>query len=153
MKFVIIGSDHAGFKLKTEIKFYLLSKKYNVFDIGCYSEDAVNYPDFAHKLAYQITETDDCGILVCGTGNGVNITANKHSKIRSALCWNTEIAELARKHNNANVLCLPGRFLEKDDALEVVEKFLNTDFEGGRHLERINLIENLTYITKLTDLS
>jgi ribose 5-phosphate isomerase B len=138
MKRVSIGSDHAGFPLKEKVKEYLQSQNIEVLDNGCYSEERCDYPDFGHLVAQQVTEqTFDFGILICGSGNGINMTANKWSGIRSALCWNSEIAHMARLHNDANILTLPGRFISEEEAFKCVDEFINTLFEGGRHLDRI----------------
>jgi ribose 5-phosphate isomerase B len=142
---IAIGSDHAGFELKEHIKNYLQSIKEHKIDLndwGCYSEERVDYPDFAHKVANQITdEKADIGILVCGSGNGISMAANKWQDIRCALCWNEEIAEMAKLHNDANILSLPGRYITKEEAIKCVDAFLNTGFEGGRHSERISKIK------------
>jgi ribose 5-phosphate isomerase B len=141
MKIIPIGADHAGFKLKEIIIKDLLSKGYEIKDFGCYSEDSIDYPDFGHPVAELVENNEDMlGILICGSGNGINMTANKHQGVRSALCWKKEIAELARQHNNANILALPARFITDSEALEMVYTFLNTSFEGGRHQNRINKI-------------
>ncbi len=137
-----IGSDHAGFELKEKLKLYLLEKNYDVTDCGCYSADRADYPDYGHKVAESVlADKDALGIIMCGSGNGINITANKHHGIRSALCWLPEIASLARQHNNANVMALPARFISYEVAIECVDAFLNYTFEGGRHLDRLNKIE------------
>lgn len=141
MKTIGIASDHAGFSLKTEIINYLKSKNYSIKDFGAFSEDSVDYPDFAHPLAVSLKNGEtDIGIAMCGSGNGINMTLNKHSHIRSALCWTTEIAEMARLHNDANICTVPARYIDKNLALNIVDIFLNTEFEGGRHLNRINKI-------------
>jgi ribose 5-phosphate isomerase B len=142
---ICLGSDHAGFEIKDYIKSYLQNQnehKVNLNDLGCYSEERVDYPDFAHKVASQISEGKaDLGILVCGSGNGISMAANKWEDIRCALCWNSEITEMARLHNDANILSLPGRYITKKEAIEFVEIFLNTGFEGGRHSDRISKIK------------
>lgn len=139
---IAIGSDHAGYELKEKLKLYLKAKGYEVSDFGTHSADRVDYPDFAHPVAISVeSESADMGILICGSGNGVNMTANKHHGIRSALCWNAEIATLARQHNNANVIALPARFISEKEAEQCVEAFLTTSFEGGRHTERVRKIE------------
>lgn len=139
---ISIGSDHAGFKLKEEIKLYLTSIHIQFKDCGTFSEESVDYPDFGHAVANDIVNKQaDFGIVICGSGNGINITANKHKGIRSALCWNSEIARLARLHNDANILALPGRFIDVDEAKNAVKIFIETHFEGGRHQKRINKIE------------
>jgi ribose 5-phosphate isomerase B len=140
-KIIPIGADHAGFNLKGKIIEFLESKGYQVEDFGCFSEESIDYPDFAHPVAELIEQnTGMLGILICGSGNGINMTANKHKGIRSALCWNTEIAALARQHNDANIMALPARFISEQEALEIVETFLGTAFEGGRHQRRIDKI-------------
>ncbi len=137
-----IGCDHAGFELKQHIITYLKEKKINFIDKGCYTIDRVDYPDFGHEVALSILNNDvNVGILICGSGNGINMSANKHKGIRAALCWNEEIAKLAKQHNNANILTLPGRFITVDEALKCVNAFLNETFEGGRHTDRINKID------------
>lgn len=142
---IALGSDHAGFDLKQYIKEYLESiteHKLEINDWGCYSEERADYPDFAHKVAGQISEGKaDLGILVCGSGNGISMAANKWSDIRCALCWNSEITEMARLHNNANILSLPGRYISKEEAIKCIDAFLNTEFEGGRHSDRISKIK------------
>ena len=136
-----IACDHAGFTHKENLKNYLKEKGIEVNDFGCYTEESVDYPDFAHELAKSIQiKKNDFGIQFCGTGNGINMSANKHKGIRSALCWNAHIAEQSRLHNNANILSIPARFIKKEDALEIVRIFLETEFEGGRHKKRINKI-------------
>jgi ribose 5-phosphate isomerase B len=142
---ISLGSDHAGFELKEYIKEYLQSitnHKLDINDWGCYSEERVDYPDFAHKVANQVSEgKSDLGILVCGSGNGISMAANKWEDIRCALCWNSEITEMARLHNDANILSLPGRYITKEEAIKCVDVFLNTQFEGGRHSDRISKIK------------
>ena len=119
----------------------LSSKGIEIKDFGCFSLESVDYPDFAHQLAESIEKNENkLGIQFCGTGNGINMSANKHQGIRAALCWNTHIAEQSRLHNNANILSIPSRFVSLDEAKEIVKKFINTEFEGGRHLKRINKI-------------
>lgn len=136
-----IGSDHAGYDYKELVKQMLAEKGYQVDDKGTYSKDSVDYPDFAHPVAEMVAEGKAAsGILICGSGNGVCITANKHKGIRAALCWNEELAMLARQHNNANVLCIPARFVDIDLAKKMVDAFLNTPFEGGRHEKRVEKI-------------
>lgn len=135
---IAIGADHAGFVYKESIKEWLLQKGFQVKDFGTHSAEPVDYPDFAHPVALAV-ENGECksGILICGSGNGVAMTANKHAQIRAALCWSKEIARLARLHNDANIICLPARFVSIEQALEMVETFLKTDFEGGRHENRV----------------
>ena len=138
---IVIGCDHAGFELKSKIINHLLEKGFDVEDMGCYSEDSIDYADYAHPVASKVEENIEVkGILICGSGNGINMTANKHQGVRSALCWTPEISKLAREHNDANILTLPGRFVSEELALEIVDVFLSTEFEGGRHLNRINKI-------------
>lgn len=136
-----IGADHAGFQLKERVKAHLEAKGYEVKDFGCYSEESIDYPDYAHPVASMVEENENMlGIVICGSGNGINMTANKHQGIRSALCWKKEIAELARQHNNANIIALPARFITEEEGLEMVDVFLATAFEGGRHQNRVNKI-------------
>ena len=138
---VAIGADHAGFQYKDRIVSFLKIKNIPYKDYGTYNADSADYPDFAHPVSSAVENGEAaCGILVCGSGNGVAITANKHQAIRAALCWLPELARLARQHNNANVLCLPQRFVEAEDALEMVDVFLTTAFEGGRHGRRVEKI-------------
>ena len=138
---IVIGCDHAGFELKNKIITHLSEKGFEVKDMGCYSEDSIDYADYAHPVAFEVEENSDVtGILICGSGNGINMTANKHQGVRSALCWTPEISKLAREHNDANILTLPGRFVSEELALEIVDVFFSTEFEGGRHLNRINKI-------------
>lgn len=138
---IAIGSDHAGFEYKELIIKYLNKSGHNVLNNGTFSPDSADYADFAHPVAIAVeTSVADLGILVCGSGNGVCMTANKHAKIRAALCWTTELAALARQHNNANILCVPARFVSKRMAQNMVKVFLESNFEGGRHQTRINKI-------------
>lgn len=135
------GADHAGFALKQEIVAYLRALGHEVTDYGAHSEQSVDYPDFAHPVANAVEKGEVVfGLLVCGSGNGISMAANKHAGIRAALCWKPEIAELARQHNDANILSLPARFISSEDAKACVDKFLNTAFEGGRHANRVNKI-------------
>tara|TARA_B110000879_G_scaffold175441_1_gene228724 strand:+ start:260 stop:691 length:432 start_codon:yes stop_codon:yes gene_type:complete len=137
-----VACDHAGFKYKEKVKILLESKDIKVVDYGCYSEESVDYPDFAHKLAESIeNKENELGIQFCGTGNGINMSANKHQGIRAALCWNPYIAEQSRLHNNANVLTMAARHLKWGEVEKIVETFLNTEFEGGRHEIRVNKIK------------
>ena len=141
MKGIAIGSDHAGFKLKEIVIKFLLKKGIDFKDFGPFSEERVDYPDFAHPVAKMVEEKEaNLGILICGSGNGINMTANKHKEIRSALCWQEDIAEMARLHNDANIIALPARYIKEEVALRCVDIFINTDFEGGRHAERIKKI-------------
>ncbi len=140
MKKIAIAADHAGFELKEYLKEQL-KDLYELKDYGTYSLDSVDYPDFVHPAATSIEEGEnDFGILICGSAQGVSMTANKHQNIRCALCWMPEIAELSRQHNDANMVSLPARFIAKELALDIVKKFLSTDFEGGRHQNRVNKI-------------
>jgi ribose 5-phosphate isomerase B len=136
-----IGGDHAGFEYKKEIIEFLKSKGHEVKDFGPFSTDSVDYPDFAHPLASSVADKENTfGILICGSGNGVAITANKHQNVRAALCWSEEIAKLARQHNDANVICLPARFISLDEAKKCTSSFIETAFEGGRHAGRVGKI-------------
>jgi ribose 5-phosphate isomerase B len=138
---VAIGSDHAGYAYKEELISYLEGKGWKVKDVGAHSTDAADYPDFAHPVAKAVErEQAAFGILVCGTGNGVAITANKHQGIRAAICWGEELARLARAHNNANVLCVPARFVDQNVACQMLDVFIATPFEGGRHENRVRKI-------------
>jgi len=140
MKKIAIACDHAGFKYKEIIKQHLAGS-YEVEDFGTFSEDSVDYPDFVHPAANSVADgKNELGILICGSGNGVQITANKHQKIRCALCWMPELADLARKHNNANMISIPARFIASELAVEIVDKFLTSEFEGGRHQNRVGKI-------------
>lgn len=136
-----IGSDHAGFERKEFLKKWLIANGYTVKDFGTHSLDSVDYPDFAHPVASAVEKNEfDLGILLCGSANGVAITANKHQGIRAALCWTDEIASLARQHNNANIVCIPARFVSEDLAKKIADTFLTTSFEGGRHEKRVGKI-------------
>jgi ribose 5-phosphate isomerase B len=140
-KKIIIGGDHAGFDYKSEVIKFLQEKGYEVVDKGTYSSSSADYPDFAHPVANAVEQQEaELGILICGSGNGVAITANKHQNIRAALCWLPEIASLARQHNNANILCLPARFVSIELAKKMVDVFITTAFEGGRHQTRVGKI-------------
>lgn len=135
---IAIGGDHAGFEYKAPIADFLKAAGYEVEDFGTHSADSVDYPDFAHPVANAVERGKaDFGVLICGSGQGVAMTANKHQGIRAALCWEEELASLARQHNNANVICLPARFVTLDLAKQMVETFLGTEFEGGRHDKRV----------------
>lgn len=137
-----LGSDHAGFELKQQIKTYLAEKEYHVVDHGCYTSERADYPDHAHAVANAVlADKGSIGIITCGSGNGINIAANRHKGIRSALCWTPEIAKLAREHNDANVLALPARFIDSKTALACVDAFLSAKFEGGRHADRVTKID------------
>lgn len=138
---IAVGADHAGFEAKEKIITYLKDNKIEFHDFGTYNNQSVDYPNFAHPVALAVENKEfDLGILICGSGQGMNITANKHQGIRSALCWSVEIASLSKKHNDANVLAIPGRFLSETLIIEIVETFLNTYFEGGRHANRTQKI-------------
>jgi ribose 5-phosphate isomerase B len=138
---IAIGADHAGFEYKEAIKLWLEKRSYTVKDFGTYSLDSVDYPDFAHPVASSV-ETGEAafGILFCGSANGVAITANKHQGIRAGLCWENDVAKLVRRHNNANIICIPARFVALPLAEEMIENFITTEFEGGRHANRVNKI-------------
>ena len=141
MKKLVIGCDHAGFPYKDAIIDFVKEKGYLIEDKGTFSLESVDYPDFAHQVAQSIVNKNaDLGILLCGSGNGVSITANKYAAVRAALCWEVELAVLARQHNDANILSIPVRFVTLEKALHMLEAFLNTDFEGGRHQNRVNKI-------------
>lgn len=138
---ISIGNDHAGTGYKNAISEYLESRNIEVQNHGTDSEDSVDYPDFVHPVAKDVEEKkSDFGIIICGSGNGANMTANKHQSVRSALCWTKEIAALAREHNDANVLSIPARFTSKEQAVEMVQTFLDTEFSGGRHSRRVEKI-------------
>jgi len=138
---IAIGSDHAGFECKEKLKTFLSNSHIHYTDFGTDSVASVDYPDFAHPVATAVEKNEAAfGILICGSANGVAITANKHANIRAAICWKIEIAELARKHNNANIICIPARFVDQIDAENMLTTFMNTHFEGGRHENRINKI-------------
>ena len=136
-----ISCDHGGFDMKEFLRVKLEKLGYIINDMGTYSGDSVDYPDFIHPLAKAVNNGEfNTGIIICGSGNGAQMTANKYSGVRAALCWTPEQAELARKHNNANIISLPGRFISNDMAIEMALKFLNTEFEGGRHQRRVEKI-------------
>ncbi|MDG1347975.1 MAG: ribose 5-phosphate isomerase B [Crocinitomicaceae bacterium] len=140
-KLIPIGCDHAGFQLKEKIISHLINKGYEIEDFGCYSEESIDYPDFGHLVASKVEENEGVlGVIICGSGNGINMTANKHAGVRSALCWKKELAELARQHNNANIIALPARFISLEEGIEMVDVFLSTEFEGGRHGRRVDKI-------------
>ena len=139
---IAIGCDHAGVDYKDKIKTHLQESGYIVLDKGTYSTDSVDYPDYAHPVAQSVeTQEANLGVLLCGSANGVCITANKHAGIRAALCWNNEVASLARQHNDANIICLPARFISVEEAIQFTDTFLQTDFEGGRHQNRVSKID------------
>jgi ribose 5-phosphate isomerase B len=138
---VAIGSDHAGFDYKEDLISFLEAKGIAYTDFGTHSRESVDYPDFAHPVANAVQNGEaSFGILLCGSGNGVAITANKHQDVRAAVCWGEEIAQLARMHNNANVICIPARFVREGDAEKMVDLFMHTEFEGGRHERRVEKI-------------
>ena len=138
---IALASDHAGYNLKQSVISYLTDKGATTHDFGCFSTESCDYPDFAHPMASAVEKGEyEFGITICSTGNGICMTANKHQGIRAALCWDIPLARLARQHNNANVLGLPANFISEQLALQLVETFFTTDFEGGRHLRRINKI-------------
>jgi ribose 5-phosphate isomerase B len=141
MKKLVIAADHAGFELKEQLKAFLVSKNISIEDLGTFSEESMDYPDVAHPLADAVERKHaELGILICGSANGVAMAANKHRGIRAAICWNSELAALARQHNDANVLCLPARFISSADATQIVETFLKSNFEGGRHQRRVDKV-------------
>jgi ribose 5-phosphate isomerase B len=141
MERIGIACDHAGYELKEALKEYLEAKGLQVEDYGTDSQDSVDYPDFAHPLAESVEKgINKKGITICGSGNGISMVANKHKGVRAALCWNEEICKLARAHNNANVCSLPARFISTGEAKKIIDTFLSTDFEGGRHERRVNKI-------------
>jgi ribose 5-phosphate isomerase B len=138
---IAIGSDHAGFEYKEGFRKWLEQNGYTVKDFGTYSTASADYPDFAHAVASAVEKKEfDLGVLVCGSANGVAITANKHQGIRAAICWNEELAALSRQHNDANIVCVPARFVAYELGEKIVEKFLSSTFEGGRHANRVNKI-------------
>lgn len=138
---IALASDHAGYERKQVVKKYLEKQGFEYFDYGAFSSESSDYPDYAHPLALAVEKNEfDFGITLCGSGNGINMVANKHQKIRSAICWKPEIAELARLHNDANVCALPARFITDEEAITIVKIFLSTEFEGGRHQRRIDKI-------------
>jgi len=138
---VAIGCDHAGFEYKEDIISFLEGKGLEYEDFGTFSVDSVDYPDFAHPVAESVEHHKNAfGILLCGSANGVAITANKHQHIRAAVCWGEELAELARKHNDANIICIPSRFVREGDVEKMVDIFMHTEFEGGRHMKRVEKI-------------
>jgi ribose 5-phosphate isomerase B len=140
-KIIGIASDHAGYEMKEFIKSFLEKDGYEIKDFGTFSSESMDYPDVAHPLALAVESGElPKGIALCGSGNGISMSLNKHKGIRAALCWNVELAALARQHNDANILSLPARFISNELAKEIVEKYLSTDFEGGRHLRRVEKI-------------
>lgn len=135
-----IGCDHAGFELKEAVKKHLERAGYEVKDYGTYGPESVDYPDFGHQVAQHVVDSKGLGIVICGSGNGINMTVNKYAEIRSALCWTNEISELARQHNNANIIAIPARFVSESLAIQMIDTFLNTEFEVGRHQRRVDKI-------------
>lgn len=143
---IYLGSDHAGYELKDHLISFIKSKLWNFQDEGCFNCETTDYPISAHKVAEKIIQNpNNIGVLICGSGNGMAMSANKHAHIRAALCWNETLSELARAHNNANILCLPARFINVELAEKILDKFMMTPFEGGRHLRRV---ENINLISK-----
>jgi len=141
MPTIAIGADHAGFEFKEILKTWLGKNGYKTKDFGTYNTESADYPDFAHPVAEAVEKKQfDLGLLLCGSANGVAITANKHQGIRAAICWNEELAALARQHNNANVLCIPARYVSAEQAKEILDRFLHSSFEGGRHERRVDKI-------------
>lgn len=138
---IAIGSDHAGFELKEQLITYLKSKEIDVLDKGCYSAERADYPDHGHAVANEVLHSNILGIVICGSGNGINMSVNKHKGIRGALCWNSEIAALARQHNDANIMALPARFITESEAKKCVDAFITEKFEGGRHADRVCKID------------
>lgn len=138
---IAIGCDHAGFDCKEDLISFIEGEGLSFKDFGTYNKDSVDYPDFAHPVAEAVTAGEAAfGILLCGSANGVAITANKHAAVRAAICWGEELAELARKHNDANIICIPARFVRDGDAEKMLDVFMNTPFEGGRHCTRVEKI-------------
>jgi len=143
---IAIVSDHAGFFLKEKLVDFLIKEKYDIKDFGCPTAEIVDYPDYGHPMANAVASGEyDLGVSICGTGNGINMTVNKHPGIRSALCWNEEISKLARAQNDANICALPGRYINEAEAYLIVKTFLKTGFEGGRHKRRIDKIPLIMY--------
>lgn len=142
MKTIGIAANHAGYELKEYVKFVLMEKGYGIKDFGTFDNNGCDYADFAHPLSNSVEKDEniELGIAVCGSGNGINMTLNKHQHIRAALCWHETLAVLAKAHNNANILVLPARFISKEESKKCINAFLNTKFEGGRHLQRIRKI-------------
>ena len=144
LKQIAIGSDHAGYALKEHLLKHFVVPGWSLSDFGTHSESSMDYPDAAHPVAKAVQSGQyDFGILICGSGNGVAITANKYTGIRAALCWNEEIAGLARQHNDANILVLPGRFVTAEEGMKITTRFFSTGFEGGRHLRRVEKIDHI----------
>lgn len=137
---ITIGCDHAGVEYKSKIIKFLEKEKHKILDVGTFGEESVDYPDYAHLVAEEVVAGADYGVLICGSGNGVSMAANKHKGVRAALCWSEEITKLARQHNNANIISIPARFLSLEKTIELIKIFLNEAFEGGRHQRRVNKI-------------
>ena len=137
---IIIGSDHAGVEYKSKIVKFFKRKNYTLKDVGTYSKDKVDYPKYAHLVAENVLSGADFGILICGSGNGVSMAANKHKGVRAAICWNKEIAKLARNHNNANIISIPARFIKLEESIDIISIFIKEGFDGGRHTKRVNKI-------------
>ena len=137
---ITIGSDHAGVEYKSKIVQFLEEQKHLVLDVGTFTKESVDYPKYAHLVAKEVESGADFGVLICGSGNGVSMAANKHKSIRAAICWSEEITKLARQHNDANIISLPARFLTVNKCIELIKIFLHESFEGGRHLKRVNEI-------------
>ena len=142
MRKIYIASDHAGFDLKEVLVEYLSKDEYEVFDLGPESSESCDYPDIAHLVSGMLSE-QGIGILLCGSGNGVSMTANKWPGVRAALCWNDDLSKLARQHNNANIVCIPSRFVSTFEAKKIVDVFLSQEFEGGRHEKRVKKIDKV----------
>lgn len=140
MKRIHIGCDHAGYDLKERMKAELANEEVQIIDHGTFSKESVDYPDFAHLVAKAVESEGGEGILICGSANGVAMAANKHVAVRAAICWNTDIAILARTHNDANIICIPARFVSEELAIEMSKVFMKTSFEGGRHQKRVDKI-------------
>ncbi len=141
MKTIALCSDHAGYEIKQFVKLWIEKKGWNYKDFGSFNQESMDYPDVAHPMAESIEKGEfEVGISICGSGNGISMTLNKHQGIRAALCWNKEIARLAKVHNNANVLSIPGRFITINETSDMLEAFFNSEFEGGRHQKRIDKI-------------
>ena len=137
---ITIGCDHAGVEYKSKIVEFLEKEKHEVLDVGTFSKESVDYPDYAHLVAEEVLVGADYGVLICGSGNGVSMAANKHEGIRAALCWSEEITKLARQHNDANIISIPARFLSLKESIQLIKTFLTEPFEGGRHTRRVQKI-------------
>ena len=137
---ITIGCDHAGVEYKSKIIDFLEKEKHEVLDVGTFSKESVDYPDYAHLVAEEVLAGADYGVLICGSGNGVSMAANKHEGVRAALCWSEEITKLARQHNDANIISIPARFLSLEESIQLIKRFLTEPFEGGRHLRRVQKI-------------